>query len=218
MKPFSFLHGLLKDTSDFRAALIEAVSDGKLTPEEVEDLEAMREELHLTDRDLGEARAAAYAIAFHAATADQQVTDEEWSSLEDIQVFLGLKDGEIARNKKELWRLLILSELRRGNMPIVRVPGLLLKKGETPYWSEPVRSSEEDTDGLLVITNKRIVFRSAKKSTAWPLGSILEAGCSAAKTRIVPNSKPARTFIHADSSNSGILQGILASVLSERER
>jgi len=122
---------------EFREILLQAVSDGKLTKEEIDYLDEKKAELGLTDDDIKGIRAEIYAVAFSVAKEDQQITEEEEKELEEIQKYLGLADDEIQTSKKELARLRLLNEIQKGNLPTVPVTNLVMEKGEKAYWAEP---------------------------------------------------------------------------------
>lgn len=122
----------------FHRAVLDAVRDGKLTKEEIDTLEKQREDLGLSLNTLGHIRSNAYYAAFQTVSKDAEVTEDEWDELEQIQDYLGLTDTDIAKTKKELYRLRVLSEIRQGNMPILETPDIFLHPDEVAYWSEPV--------------------------------------------------------------------------------
>lgn len=126
------------DAKEFRNAVREAIKDGKLTEREIEGLEAKREELKLPQDALDSIRVDLYLSAFATVSDDETVTDEEWQQLEHIQDYLGIEDKDVFKTKKELYRRRIMTEIRKGNLPVVDVPGTLLGKDEVAYWSEPV--------------------------------------------------------------------------------
>lgn len=128
---------------DFKKALLQAVNDGKITKEEIDELDKKKSEFGLTDEDVKGMRAEIFAAAFSATKEDQQVTKDEEQELEKIQKFLGLADDEIQHNKKELARLRLLNEIQQGNMPTVQVTNLIMQKGEKAYWIEPATLAEE---------------------------------------------------------------------------
>lgn len=128
---------------EFKEGLLKAVEDGQLTADEISELEKRREELGLTEFDVQGMKSEIFTAAFAAAKADTQVTKEEEEELVKIQKYLGLSDDEISLDKKELARLRLLNEIQNGNMPAVSVSNVVLFKGETPYWVEPVDLIEE---------------------------------------------------------------------------
>lgn len=206
-------HSLNKE--QFRSALLKAVEDGKLTPDEIAELEKKKTELGLSDEDVNKMRSEVYLTAFTSAKSDAQVTADEEKELESIQKYLGLNDFDIEHSKKELARLRLLNEIQQGNLPAVTVTNLVLTKGEQVYWTEPSILAEEKvirhnyrggssgvsfrimkgvsyrvgssrghlvsetgivavSDGELIITNKRVIFRGDGKSFVIKLDKLLD--------------------------------------------
>jgi len=200
---------------EFREIILRAVEDGKLTKEEIDELDKKKGEFGLTDEDVKGIRAEIFAAAFSAAKKDEQITKEEEQKLVKIQKYLGLDDSEIQNDKKELARLRLLNEMQQGNMPQITVTNLIMQKGEKAYWVESGTLAEERvlrrryeggsqgvsfrimkgvsyrvggfrghavsetgvvavSNGELIITNQRIVFRGDKKSFATKLDKILD--------------------------------------------
>lgn len=141
--PLSPLGKLIPDlrpgyVREFHDAVKAAIKDGKLTEREIAALEQKREELGIGEEALNAVKQELYLYAFERATENAEVTDEEWDELEQVQDYLGLTDAEVSRSKKELYRMRILSEIRKGNMPVVPNADVLLKSDEIIHWTEPV--------------------------------------------------------------------------------
>ena len=132
-----------KDKKEFFAGIIKAAEDGKLTDDEIKELQVRYKELELTRDDLKSIRAQAYNAALRAAKSDGVVTAEEEAELGELQQFLMIPDSEIAKSKKELARLRLLTEIQNGNPPTVSTPNVILQKSEMAYWSEPASILEE---------------------------------------------------------------------------
>ena len=128
---------------EFKQALLQAVNDGKITKEEISELDKKKKELELTDEDLKKMRVNIFVTAFAVAKSDRQVTKDEEQELSNIQKYLGLNDDEIQSSKKELARLRLLNEIQQGNMPTMPVTNLIMQKGEKAYWVEPAILAEE---------------------------------------------------------------------------
>lgn len=124
------------DAQEFRAAVRLAIADGKLTEREIGELEAKREELGLSQNALSSVRMDLYLDALSKVREDDTVTDEEWQEMEQIQDYLGIEDAEIAKTKKDFYRARIMSEIKRGNMPVIDAPDALLGANEIAYWKE----------------------------------------------------------------------------------
>lgn len=129
--------------SAFKQALLQAVDDGKLTKEEIDELDSKKSELGLTEEDVRGMRADAFAAAFAVAKADKQITEDEERELKEIQEYLGLGDDEIQTTKKELAHLRLLNEIQKGNLPTITLTNLVTTKGEIGYWAEPAILAEE---------------------------------------------------------------------------
>jgi hypothetical protein len=204
-----------QNKKEFREALLRAVADGKLTKEEIDDLDKKKTEFGLTDKDVKEMRAEIFATAFSVVKKNNQVTQEEEKELKEIQKYLGLADDEIQTTKKELARLRLLNEIQKGNLPTIPIVNLVIQKGESGFWAEPAVLTEDKvirrryegasqgvsfrimkgvsyrvgghrghivnetglvsvSDGELIITNKRIIFRGNGKAFAIKLEKILD--------------------------------------------
>lgn len=211
--------GIGASAREFRQAVLEAVRDGKLTKEEIDGLETMREELDLPLEVLDAIRVQAYVIAFQHVREDVEVTDDEWDELEHIQDYLGLKDREIAKNKKELLRLRVLTEIKKGNLPVVDLSHLILQKDETPYWSEPVtlqREAQHSMEGELMLTNQRIVFHGQAETLALPLTQIIDVDYGDTGMRIHPNRRKNMLFLYKDPQNHDIVGSVLFAAIAEK--
>lgn len=201
---------------EFKALFLKAVNDGKLTADEIKELEQRKSELGLSDEDIKGIKSEVYLAAFASAKSDTQVTSAEEQELIGIQKYLGLADSQIGPTKKELARLRLLNEIQMGNMPsIPSVANLVLQKGEKIYWFESATLAEEKvikrnyrggssgvsfrimkgvsyrvgssrghiesttgivavSEGDVLISNKRLIFRGDKKSFASKLENILD--------------------------------------------
>lgn len=132
-----------KDKKVFLASLTRAAEDGKLTDDEIKEIQIRYTELELTQEDLKGVRAKAYNAALRAAKADGSVTAEEEAELAKLQQLLMIPDSEIAKPKKELARLRLLTEIQNGNPPTIAVSNVIFQKAELAYWSEPASILEE---------------------------------------------------------------------------
>jgi len=115
---------------EFKQALLQAVNDGKLTKEEIDELDKKKKDFGLSEEDIKEMKSEIFATAFAVAKSDEQVTKDEERELLSIQKYLGLADDEIKSNKKELARLRLLNEIQQGNMPTVQVTNLICRKAK----------------------------------------------------------------------------------------
>lgn len=114
-----------------------------LTDEEVAQIQTQYKELGLTQDDLKGILVQAYNAVLRAVKSDGVVTAEEEVELGKLQQFLMIPESEIAKSKKELARLHLITEIQNDNPPSVSVPNVILQKSETAYWSEPASILKE---------------------------------------------------------------------------
>jgi len=136
-------YGKIQDKKEFKDSLIEAVSDAELSIDEITNLEKRKEELGLTEKDIIGIKTDAYAAALTATKLDGIITKSEEEELEKIQNYLGLEDREISKQKEELTRLRLLSEIQEGNIPTLTAKNIVTQKDEKIYWIEPSSLLEE---------------------------------------------------------------------------
>lgn len=241
---------------EFREILLRAVDDGKLTKEEIDDLDEKKTEFGLTDEDVKDLRVEIFAAAFSVAKADEQVTENEEEELEEIQKYLGLADDEIQKSKIELARLRLLNEIQKGNLPTVPVTDLVMQKDEKAYWAEPSILVEEKvishryeggshgvslrimkgvsyrvggchghivsetglvsvSDGNLVITNKRVIFRGDRKAFAIKLDRILDMQIFIDSLQLAENNKSKPRMIKfKQEENHDIVGAVLSYAIN----
>lgn len=127
----------------FEKEMLEAVKDGKLTKDEIDNLGVKQKDLLLTEDDIKALKSGVFMAAFSYAKSDEKITKEEERELAEIQKYLGVDDSEIPNTKKELARFRLLDEIQKGNLPKAEVKNVILQKDEKAYWSEPGTLTEE---------------------------------------------------------------------------
>jgi len=152
-----------KKKAAYRDKVKEAVSDGKLSSTDIHDLAKLREELDVTDAadDRTEIRREMYDEAFDAKRSQGQLNQTGLHDLAKIQKFLALRDDQIADKKVEVNRLRMLTEIRKGNLPMVPpthtvLRGVKLESEEVAHYSVQVEmssSSRVGDDGMPVDVN-----------------------------------------------------------------
>lgn len=157
--------------SEYRQLLLNAISDGKLTKEEIDELDKKKKEFGLTVDDIKGMRVDTYTAALSAVEKDQQVTKEEEQELGEIQKYLGIADDEIQADKKELARLRLLYEIQQGNIPTATVTNLVMQKDEKAYWSEPAILAEEKVISRGFVGGSRGVSLRVMKGVSYRIGS-----------------------------------------------
>lgn len=263
MKIFQTIVNKYKDTKqkslnkkEFKQALLQAVNDGKLTKEEIDELDKKRKDFGLSEEDIKEMKSEIFTTAFAIAKSDEQITENEEQELLSIQKYLGLADNKIQSSKKELARLRLLNEIQQGNMPTIQVTNLVMQKGEKAYWIEPAILAEEKvvrrrfeggsqgvnfrimkgvnyrvggsrghsvsetevvavSNGDLILTSKRIIFRGDKKSFAVKLDKILDTQLFTNGLQFSENnrSKP-RLVKFVQEGNHNIIGAVLSYAIN----
>ena len=175
-----------KKKQEYREKVKEAVSDGKLSSSDLQNLAKLREELDVTDAadDKTSLRRDLYNEAVGAARSKGQLTNTGVQDLAKIQKFLALRDDQIEKTKMEVNRLRTLTEIRRGALPEVpasnvALRGVTMEPGEVPHYSLAVEMYDAprvgDSEGLKVLGVFTYVEGSVgsqfmPEDTAKPLG------------------------------------------------
>jgi hypothetical protein len=193
--------------AELREKVKDAVSDGKLSATDIHDIRSLQAELEVDPpaSDKTQVRRALFTEAFDAVRAKGNVTSTGIQELHKIQKFLGLRDDQIEKAKFDMHRMRTLSEIRKGNLPVVPASNVALREvpmesGEVahytigvdildqpstrhadgvqmnwaaPYAPESARPHALPEDGArevgeatLVITNRRLVLKTARKVAA----------------------------------------------------
>ncbi len=217
---------------EFHAAVRAAIADGKLTEAEIADLERRKEQLGLSDEALNTIRQDLYVEAFSKATEDEQVTEEEWEELEHIQDYLDLQDVDIAATKRELYRMRILSEIQKGNLPVMQQETFAADNDELIHWAEPVDALKTQgkgavmqsstlfntagwtrTDGgLLIITSKRVVLTAAQ-THSWSYRRVLAVKPYVNGVLLSVNREPALFLRYTQKGNHNVVGSVLLALL-----
>jgi hypothetical protein len=120
----------------------EAVADGVLTDDEISRLHELMAETGLTLSDIAGSRADIFDRAVKSLES-QGYTLQKIASVERIQSFLQIDDGDIPKQKAALARLKYLAAIRECGPQPIAVDNLVLRKGELAYWQEPGTLYEE---------------------------------------------------------------------------
>jgi hypothetical protein len=161
-----------KKKAAYREKVKEAVSDGKLSQTDMQELKALREELDVTDAadDKTQLRREIYNEAVDAARSKGQLTATGVHDLAKIQKFLALRDDQIEKTKWDMNRLRLLTEIKRGNLPLVpannvALRGVVLEPEEAAHYSMTVdvldQPSTRQADGVRMEWNKPYADGSA---------------------------------------------------------
>ena len=175
-----------KKKAAYREKVKEAVSDGKLSVTDMQELKALRAELDVTDAadDKTQYRREIYNEAVDAARSKGQLTATGAQELSKIQKFLALRDDQIEKTKWDVQRLRTLTDIKRGQLPTVSpsnvaLRGVAFEPGEVAHYSMTVdvfdQGSVRQAEGVQVVFGNRYVEGSAL-SHALPVEGAKEIG------------------------------------------
>jgi hypothetical protein len=131
-----------KKKAAYREKVKEAVSDGRLSATDMQELKALRAELDVTDAadDKTQYRREIYNEAVDAARSKGQLTATGAQELAKIQKFLALRDDQIEKTKWDVQRLRTLTEIKAGTLPTVpesnvALRGVSFEAGEVAHYT-----------------------------------------------------------------------------------
>lgn len=119
--------------AEYQRLLQQALDDGVLTPEELSQLETVRQEGALTPDEVRMAALAIYRGALRDAAEDARLTPEEDATLRRLQEQLGLTERDLGADFDRLSRLRMLARIAEGNLPDVHSP-VQLVPDERCHW------------------------------------------------------------------------------------
>jgi hypothetical protein len=117
----------------YQRRLEAAVADGILTPDEIAELDRLREEKELTPVEVRIAARATYRTILREALKDSRLTPAEDQTLLHLQAQLGLSDRDLGEDREQLSRLRTLARLEAGQLPVIEVP-IELAPNEQAHW------------------------------------------------------------------------------------
>lgn len=176
-----------RGAKEWKALALAAVADGALSDNEIQALEAKRDEFGLSDAELARFKTEIFFTAMTAAKADARITPEEDASLDRIAKHFAVEIGHVQRTQIELARFRLLYEIDRGNLPQAQPSGLVLKKAETPHWAEPAALVEEKVVRREYVGGSSGVSIRVAKGVTYRVGQT--RGQLVSETGIVPVSR-----------------------------
>ena len=130
-----------KKKQEYRDKVKEAVSDGRLSSRDMQELEKARQELGVEGPgdDKTTVRRGIYNEAVGAVRDKGKLGTQEAAELAKIQKFLELRDDQVEKTKWNLERFRTLSEIRLGNLPTVpsnhsAMRGIQFEAGEAAHY------------------------------------------------------------------------------------
>lgn len=121
--------------AQYQEVLLQAMDDGVLTNDEIEELDQLRKDLGLKEDDIKAMRMKAFQKALEVVKADGIFTPKEERDLEKIKAYLGVGEVDVSKNQVTLAKMRVLYEIQRGNLPVDEIPGLGLEHGEQTHMS-----------------------------------------------------------------------------------
>ena len=134
-----------KKKEQFREAVKEAVEDGKLSNSDLMELKKLQGELEVTPAadDRTVQRREIYNAAVDAQKKEGAISATGVHELAKIQKFLALRDDQVEKTKFQVTRLRTLTEIKKGNLPVVSDNSVALRDvnleaGEIPHYTMAV--------------------------------------------------------------------------------
>ncbi|MBR9990049.1 MAG: hypothetical protein KFH98_09850 [Gemmatimonadetes bacterium] len=119
--------------AEYQRLLKQALDDGVLTGEEIEQLNAVRARGDLQPNEIRVAALAIYRGTLRDAAEDARLTPEEDAVLTRLQEQLGLSERDLRGDLAQLSRLRLLARIAEGNVPEVHSP-VPLVPDERCHW------------------------------------------------------------------------------------
>ena len=154
-----------KKKEQYREKVKEAVQDGKLSSTDLMELKVLRQELDVTEAadDKTEMRREIYNEAVHAQKGRGGISATGMHDLAKIQKFLALRDDQVEKTKFQVTRLRTLTEIRKGNLPVVSGHNVALREvqledGEVAHYTMSVdildQPSTRQADGVALVAGQ----------------------------------------------------------------
>ena len=117
----------------YRFALEQALADGALSTEEIEELARIREDSNIRPEEVRMVARSIYRRALRSAMSDARLTPDEDELLARLQDMLGLSESDLGDDVEKLARLRLLARVENGDLPTVDSP-IALVPHETCHW------------------------------------------------------------------------------------
>lgn len=116
--------------------LLDAVSDGFLSSDELESVQAFMRDNGLHPVEMQEWSREIFKKAVDSLSAANVSTDRI-RSIEEIKVKLAISEHDIASELDRFYRLRFIVEIRGGKLPAVNAPNVILRSTEKALWVQP---------------------------------------------------------------------------------
>lgn len=212
----------------YREMLERALADGRLSADEVAELDHLRAAKELTHTEVRMIARAVYRGALRDALQDARLTPEEDAQLTRLQAELGLAERELGDDQEQLSRLRMLAQVEAGHLPEVEAP-VPLVPGETCHWlvqsalaerlELPVEKPEPAgitlrvlSDDAFTVEGVRDALRPAEEILPVDLGIVAVTSRrtvfqGAKRTISIPHARLDSLVLHADGLRLDELNG-----------
>lgn len=151
---------------EYRAAVLRALSDLVITPQEWAVLDDLRVKLRVAASDAFQVHRQAFQAGYEHVLQDRTVTPQEMRYLQQLQQQLRLPESAVSPQLSEALRLYQFHQLQTGPLPVITPAPLALQRGEVCHWLEPDSSYiEEKTERVRVSGSHGVSVRIAKGVT-----------------------------------------------------
>ena len=130
------------DKRKLKSLLLESVSDGVLTAEELEEIRALMARTGIDKSILAEWGEDILERAVDSISLSN-LSLERVHSVESVKDFLGVENSVVQKQLQRLDRWRYIATIRKGTLPVQDVKNLVLRKNEIVHWVEPGKLWEE---------------------------------------------------------------------------
>jgi hypothetical protein len=130
------------DKRKLKALLLESVSDGVLTSEEIAEIHAMMPQTGIDKSILAEWSEDILEKAVDSITLTN-LSMARVQSIEGVKEFLGPAAHAVTKQNERLYRWRYIAAIREGTLPVQNIKDVVLRKGESVHWIEPAKLWEE---------------------------------------------------------------------------
>ena len=150
-----------KKKDQLRDAVKDAVEDGRLSNSELREIKTLQDELGVTPPadDRTQQRRDLYNAAVDGAKKEGVISATGMHELAKIQKFLALRDDQVEKTKFQVNRLRTLTEIKKGNLPVVPEGNVALREvtleaGEVAHYTLAVdvleQGSTRGSEGIAI--------------------------------------------------------------------
>ncbi len=162
------VNGLNEGIRRYENFIIKALSDGKLTPKEQDELEEIAKKYQLTTLACKIASINAYYRLYQKVVSDRKVTEDELAQINELCQKLQLPEKEISPTLQTLAKLHFLTQLEEGILPEIDAD-IFLKRNEVAHYQTNCELYEERIKREYVGGHSGVSIRVAK-GVYWRVG------------------------------------------------